>query len=92
MKPEEKIFENYGEAKKHSFNVPWVLKPCFVGEKCWCRIILPVEKILYKDKIENKETINEFEYIIPDGSIDKETAEYFIKLHNSYLKDLYGKN
>jgi hypothetical protein len=72
MKPEEKIFENYDEAKKHSFNVP-----CFVGEKCWCRIILPVEKILYKDKIENKETINEFEYIIPDGSIDK---------------DLYGKN
>jgi hypothetical protein len=78
----EKIFENYDEAQKYSFSVPWKLETCNVGESCWCRIILPTEKILYKDKVGDTNRISEFEYIIPDGSIDKETAEYVIDLHN----------
>ena len=77
-----KIFENYNEAHKYSFTVPWKLDLCNSGETCWCRIILPSEKILYKNKVGDTERVDEFEYIIPDGSIDKETAEYIVDLHN----------
>ena len=78
----DKVFENYDEAHKHSLTVPWKLDLCNTGESCWCRIILPTEKILYKDKVGDTDRISEFEYIIPDGSIDKETAEYIVELHN----------
>jgi hypothetical protein len=78
----EQIFENYDEAQNYSLTVPWKLETCNVGETCWCRIILPAEKILYKNKIGDIERVDEFEYIIPDGSIDKETAEYVVELHN----------
>jgi len=78
----EQIFENYDEAHSYSLNVPWKLETCNVGESCWCRIILPTEKILYKNKVGETERVDEFEYIIPDGSIDKETAEYIVDLHN----------
>jgi hypothetical protein len=60
----------------------WVFVPINSGETCWCRIILPSEKILYKNKVGDTERVDEFEYIIPDGSIDKETAEYIVDLHN----------
>jgi len=80
-----KIFENYDEAQKYSFTVPWKLDLCNSGETCWCRIILPSEKILYKNKVGDTERVDEFEYIIPDGSIDKETAEYFLELHHASL-------
>jgi hypothetical protein len=62
--------------------VPWKLDLCNSGETCWCRIILPSEKILYKNKVGDTERVDEFDYIIPDGSIDKETAEYVVELHN----------
>jgi hypothetical protein len=78
----EQIFNSYDEAQSYSLTVPWELKTCNVGEECWCRIILPGEKILYKNKIGDIERVDEFEYIIPDGSIDKETAEYVVELHN----------
>lgn len=82
----DKIFDNYESAHSHSLTVPWKLETCNVGEGCWCRIILPTEKILYKDKIGNEDRISEFEYIIPDGSIDKETAEYIVDLHNREIE------
>jgi hypothetical protein len=78
----EKIFENYDEAHKYSLTVPWKLAHCNTGESCWCRIILPTENILYKNQVGDSETVVEFDYIIPDGSIDKETAEYVVELHN----------
>jgi hypothetical protein len=81
----DKIFENYDEAQKHSFSVPWKLETCNSGESCWCRLILPTEKILYKNKVGDSETVVEFDYIIPDGSIDRETAEYVVDLHNNSL-------
>jgi hypothetical protein len=87
MSSKEQIFNSYDEAHKHSLTVPWKLETCNVGESCWCRIILPTEKILYKDKVGDTDRISEFEYIIPDGSIDKETAEYFLELHNDKLKE-----
>jgi len=85
----DKVFENYDDAQKYSLTIPWKLETCNVGEKCWCRIILPTEKILYKNTVGDTERVDEFEYIIPDGSIDKETAEYFLKLHNNLLQREY---
>jgi hypothetical protein len=84
-----KIFENYDEAQKHSLTVHWKLETCNVGESCWCRIILPTEKILYKNKVGETERVDEFEHIIPDGSIDKETAEHVLKLHNDHVVKNY---
>lgn len=81
------MFNDYDEAKRHSLTVPWKLETCNVGEDCWCRIIVPVEPIQYINKIGDTERIDEIDYIIPDGSIDKETAEYFLELHNNKLKE-----
>ena len=78
----DQIFNSHDEAHKYSLTIPWKLALCNTGgESCWCRIILPTEKILYKNQPDG-EIVQEFEYIIPDGSIDKETAEYFVELHN----------
>ena len=77
-----KIFENYDEAHKYSLTIPWKIELCNTGESCWCRIILPTENILYKNKVGDIERVDEFDYIIPAGSIDKETAEYVVELHN----------
>ena len=82
------IFNSYEEAHKYSLTVPWKIVLCNSGENCWCRIILPTEKILYKYKIGDAEKIEDFDYIIPDGSIDKETAEYVVSLHNRSV-DIY---
>lgn len=82
----EKIFENYESAHSHSLTVPWKLETCNVGEDCWCRIIVPVEPIKYLNKIGDTERIDEIDYIIPDGSIDKETAEYFLQLHHRSIE------
>jgi hypothetical protein len=78
----DQIFNSYDEAHKYSLTIPWKLETCNVGESCWCRIILPTEKILYKNKVGDTERVDEFDYIIPDGSVDKETAEYIVDLHN----------
>ena len=83
----EKIFDSYDEAHKYSLTVPWKLETCNVGESCWCRIILPTEKIFYTNHSKD-EKAQEFEWIIPDGSIDKETAEYIVDLHNRSV-DIY---
>ena len=82
----EIIFENYESAHTYSLTVPWNLKLCNTGESCWCRIIIPTKPIRYKDKIGDSERISEFDYIIPDGSIDKETAAYIVNLHNGSIK------
>lgn len=76
-----KTFDNYEEAHSYSLTVPWKLALCNTGESCWCRIILPTEKIFYTNHSKDEKT-QEFEWIIPDGSIDKETAEYVVELHN----------
>ena len=82
----EKIFDSYDEAHKYSLTIPWKLELCNVGKSCWCRLILPTEKILYKNTVGEEERIDEFEYIIQDGSIDRETAEYVVNLHNGWIK------
>ena len=81
------IFDNYDEAQKHSLTVPWKLETCNAGESCWCRIIVPIEPIKFINKIGDTERIDDIDYIIPDGSKHKETAEYFLELHNDKLKE-----
>jgi hypothetical protein len=85
----DKIFENYDEAHRYSLTISWKLETCNTGESCWCRVIVPSETIKFKEKISNwiKEDITrDFDYIIPDGSIDRETAEYVVELHNNHIK------
>lgn len=73
---------NFEQAREYSFLVKWKTTECFSGPDCWCRIILPVEPILYNHP-ENPD--NKHEYIIVDaGALDQETAEYVVRLHNEH--------
>lgn len=74
---------NFEQAREYSFLVPWKTMECFTGPECWCRIIVPVEPIYYThpDTDDKK-----YEYdIVGAGSLDQETAEYLVKLHNEHL-------
>ena len=73
----------FDQARELSFLVPWKTMECFSGPECWCRIIVPVEPILYSHP-ENPD--NKHEYVIVDaGALDQETAEYMVRLHNEHL-------
>ena len=75
---------NFEQAKEYSFLVPWKTMECFSGPDCWCRIILPVEPIVYSHP-ENPE--NKHEYNIVDaGALDQQTAEYIVRLHNNKIE------
>ena len=67
----------YQEAIEKSFTVKWKVNTCTHGKQCWCRTIEPEERILYKDG----DTEDSY-YIARSGEMLKETAEYFVKLHN----------
>lgn len=75
---------NYKEAEKLAYQVEWKTTLCHVGKECWCRCIEPKKKIKYKED-ENDEDFREF-YLIGDGSVNKELANYIVKLHNEKLK------
>jgi len=72
-----KIYMTYEQAQQKSLTVKWKASPCNQGEECWCRIIEPVEPILYDG--------NEEYYIVASGSIPKLEAEYLVELHNRSL-------
>lgn len=73
---------NFEQAREYSFLVPWKTMECFSGPDCWCRIIVPVEPILYSHP-ESPDV--EHEYVIVDaGALDQETAEYIVKRHNEH--------
>lgn len=67
----------YQEAIEKSFSTKWKVGTCHQGEQCWCRTIEPIEPIIYKDG-----DIEGSYYIVGSGELNKETAEYFVKLHN----------
>ena len=71
---------NFEQAREYSFLVKWKVAECFSGPECWCRMVLPVETIFYT----HPDTPDkEYEYnIIDAGSIDQQTAEYIVKIHN----------
>ena len=83
---------NFDQAREYSFLVPWKTMECFSGPECWCRIILPVEPIVYSHP-ENPD--NKHEYVVVDaGALDQQTAEYIVRLHNEHfdkLKQEYDK-
>lgn len=61
---------NYDQAKELSFLVPWKTSECFSGKECWCRIIVPIEPILYSH---DESPDIEHEYVIVDaGALDQE--------------------
>lgn len=53
----------------------WKTEFCNVGETCWCRLIVPVDHL------------NKDEYVIPDGSVQKEIAEHICDVHNRWLEE-----
>ena len=67
----------YEEAQKESLKVKWKSSPCQQGEECWCRIIEPVEPIMYDG--------DEEYYIVGSASIPKLEAEHLVELHNNSL-------
>jgi hypothetical protein len=73
---------NYEQAKELSFLVPWKATKCFSGSDCWCRIIVPVEPILYSHP-ESPDIEHEYD-IVDAGALDQETAEYIVELHNEH--------
>ena len=68
--------KTYQEAREKSFRVKWEVGTCSEGEKCWCRTIKPIEPIFYEDGG------NAEYYVSCMGELSRETAEYFVKLHN----------
>ena len=73
----------YEEAEELSYKTLWKIGICHTGEQCWCRTILPVEPINY---IEINTDFEQEYYIIGDASVNKELAEYIVKLHNERLE------
>jgi len=74
---------NFDQVKEQSFLVPWKTMECFTGPECWCRIIVPVEPILYNHP-ESPDV--EHEYVVVDaGALDQQTAEYIVRLHNEHF-------
>lgn len=68
----------YDEAFDLSFKVKWRTGLCNSGKECWCRTIETQTNIKYDGN-------NNF-YIVGDGSLPKELANYIVKLHNRSLK------
>lgn len=75
---------NFEQATDLSYKVKWKTKECG-SENCWCRLIVPVEPILYDDGGEEELTIVHF------GALDERTANHIVKLHNDAL-DIYNEN
>ena len=69
---------NYQEAIDKSLTVKWKVDTCSQGEQCWCRVIRGEEPILYKELDDSDEEY----YVVGSGQLNKETAEYFVSLHN----------
>jgi len=75
---------NFEQAREQSFLVPWKTMECFSGPECWCRIIVPVEPILYTHPDTYDKT---YEYNIVDaGALDQTTTEYIVRLHNNKIE------
>ena len=60
----------YQEAIEKSFTTQWKIGVCSQGEQCWCRTIIPIEPIFYKDG-----NSDDSYYIVQSGQMRKETAE-----------------
>ena len=69
------------EAYNKALKVKWKVEPCFSGEECWCRLIVPDEPIKYStDDIEEV-------CIVSSASINKQMAEHIVNIHNQYINN-----
>jgi hypothetical protein len=67
------------ESYSKALTVKWKVEPCFSGEECWCRIIVPVDPINYgPDNIEEV-------CIVSSAAINKQMAEHIVIVHNQSL-------
>jgi hypothetical protein len=69
----------YQEALSKALTVKWKVGTCSQGEKCWCRTVQPLEDIEDSD--------GNVIFIVSDGSITKEHAEYLVKLQNEKIEN-----
>lgn len=77
---------NYEQAREQVFNVAWKASECFTIPNCWCRIVVPVEPIFWHHP-DYPDVKNEY-VVIDHETIDQETAEYIVKLHNDKIAKL----
>ena len=59
--------------------MPWEVESCHVGDDCWCRLIVPKEECFFDEATEA--------WVIPSGSLDTDTAEHIVELHNNHLEE-----
>lgn len=77
----------FEEAIQKSFTVPWKIETCISGESCWCRLISPVDPINYTHVYsDGREVKNQLDEIVSAAALNKETAEYIVKIHNKSLE------
>ncbi len=70
--------------EKELFNYKWETKKCErIDGDCWCRAIFPKKKLMINYGNDELEEV----YIIPSGCVDKDVAEYIVKLHNKELNN-----
>lgn len=73
----------HAEAYELATQVRWVSQPCFAGEECWCRIIMPEEPIQYgEDDVEEV-------CIVSSGSINQSMAEHIVNKGYNKAKEKY---
>jgi len=65
------------EAYDKATKVKWKVVPCFSGEDCWCRLVVPEVTINYGHD-------NEVE-IIGLSAVNKKMAEHIVKVHNQSI-------
>ncbi len=70
----------YKEAQELALKKKWKVETCTQGLACWCRLVVPEEKIKYISG-----NIEEELYIIGSGAINKIHAEHIVKIHNDTL-------
>ena len=66
------------EAFRKVLTVEWKAGICNQGAECWCRTIVPKEKIEYGD--------GEEMYIAASGTLPASFANHIVRLHNESLK------
>ena len=69
------------EAYNKATKVKWKVEPCFSGEDCWCRMIMPSEPINYGPN--NVEEV----CIVNSASINKKMAEHIVNIHNQSINN-----
>lgn len=78
----ETPFESYEEALKVAlYQRKWVVKPCFAGISCWCRLIELEIPVYYKICGE----VEMLAILSSSASMDEAVASYIVDLHNNSI-------